>query len=143
MSTVAQLLEAKNPDIWSIAPDASVFEAIKLMADKSIGAVLVIENGKLVGIMSERDYARKVILKNRSSRETPVKDIMTEKLICVSPDHTIDGCMAIMTDKKIRHLPVMEGKKLVGIISIGDVVRSIINDREHTIQQLENYITWG
>jgi CBS domain-containing protein len=143
MSTVAQLLEAKNPEIWSIAPDASVFEAIELMAEKSIGAVLVVENGKLAGIMSERDYARKVILKKRSSRETPVKDIMTEKLICVSPEHTIDECMALMTEKKIRHLPVLDGKKLTGVISIGDVVRSIILDREYTIQQLENYISWG
>lgn len=143
MNTVAQLLEAKNPDIWSIAPDASVFDAIKLMAEKSIGAVLVLEKGKLIGIMSERDYARKVILKSRASRETPVKDIMTEKLICVNPDNTIDECMSIMTEKKIRHLPVLDNKKLTGIISIGDVVRSIIVDHEHTIQQLENYITWG
>lgn len=143
MRTVAQLIESKKPGTWSISPDAMVFDAIKLMAEKGIGAVLVVENENLVGIMSERDYARKVILQNRSSKTTPVREIMTQKLICVSPSHTIDDCMAIMTEKKIRHLPVLENKKLVGIISIGDVVRSIISDREHTIQQLENYITWG
>ena len=143
MRTVAHLLESKKPGTWSISPDASVFEAIQLMADKAIGAVLVVEDKRLVGIMSERDYARKVILKNRSSKETPVRAIMTEKVICVTPGHTIEDCMAIMTEKKIRHLPVLQGEKLVGIISIGDVVRTLLSDREHTIQQLENYITWG
>lgn len=143
MRTVEQLLEAKKPGTWSVAPADSVFSAIELMADKSISAVLVVENETLVGIMSERDYARKVILKNRSSKETSVKQIMTNKLICVTPEHTIDECMALMAEKKIRHLPVLRDKKLEGIISIGDVVRSIISEREYTIQQLENYISWG
>ena len=143
MRTVEQLLEAKKPATWCVSPEDSVFSAIELMANKSIGAVLVVENGTLTGIMSERDYARKVILKNRSSKETSVKQIMTGKLICVTPEHTIDECMALMIEKKIRHLPVLRDKKLEGIISIGDVVRSIITEREHTIQQLENYISWG
>ncbi|MFQ5633409.1 MAG: CBS domain-containing protein, partial [bacterium] len=133
MRTVEQLLEAKKPGTWSVLPDDSVFSAIQLMADKSIGAVLVVENDKLAGIMSERDYARKVILKNRSSKDTPVRNIMTSKLICITPEHTIDECMALMSEKKIRHLPVLQDKKLVGIISIGDVVKSIISEREYTI----------
>lgn len=143
MKTVEHLLAAKMPDIWSVSPDDTVFTAIELMAEKSIGAVVVLDRNKLVGIMSERDYARKVILKNRSSKETRVRDIMTSKVITIRPDQSIEACMAIMTEKKIRHLPVQNDEGLVGIISIGDVVRSIISEHEYTIQQLESYITWG
>ncbi len=140
MKSVRQLLEAKGYDVWSIAPDASVYEALKLMAEKDVGALLVMEGEKLVGIISERDYARKVILKGKSSMQTPVREIMTSKVISVRPDSTIGECMALMTDKRIRHLPVLEEDQVVGVISIGDVVKTIISEQEFLIQQLENYI---
>ena len=140
MATVRQLLEGKSQDVWSIGPDASVFDAIKLMADKYVGALLVMEGGNLVGILSERDYARKVILQGRASKTTPVRDIMTEKVLYVTPDRTIDECMAIMTEKRIRHLPVMEDDKLIGVFSSGDVIKAMISEREFIIEQLENYI---
>ena len=138
--TVRQLLERKGGDIWSIAPEASVYDSIKLMADKGIGALLVIDEGELVGIVSERDYARKVILKGRSSKETPVKDIMTSKVLYVSPEHSLEECMALMTDKRIRHLPVLEEGGLTGIFSVGDVIKAIVSEQEFIIEQLENYI---
>jgi CBS domain-containing protein len=141
MKTVRQLLRAKGYDIWSVAPDDSVYDALKLMADKNVGAVLVTDAGDLVGILSERDYARKVILKGRTSRDTPVREIMTEKVVYVRPDQTTDECMALMTDKRVRHLPVIEDDRLIGIISIGDVVKAIISEQEFMIEQLENYIT--
>ncbi len=140
MKSVRQLLEAKGYDVWSIAPDASVYDALKLMAEKDVGALLVMEGEKLVGIISERDYARKVILKGKSSMQTPVREIMTSKVISVRPESTIGECMALMTDKRIRHLPVLEGRQVVGVISIGDVVKTIISEQEFLIQQLENYI---
>ncbi|RME49009.1 MAG: CBS domain-containing protein [Chloroflexi bacterium] len=140
MKSVRQLLEAKGYDVWSIAPDASVYDALKLMAEKDVGALLVMEGEKLVGIISERDYARKVILKGKSSMQTPVREIMTSKVISVRPESTIGECMALMTDKRIRHLPVLEGDQVVGVISIGDVVKTIISEQEFLIQQLENYI---
>lgn len=140
MITVHQLLQNKR-DIWSVLPDTIVFDAIKLMADKNIGALLVLHAGNLIGIFSERDYARKVILKGKSSKEITVKEIMTEDVVYVQPNQTIEECMALMTSKRIRHLPVLEGEQVVGMISIGDVVKAIISEQEFTIKQLENYIT--
>ena len=142
MKTVQELLRNKGYHIWSIGPDATVYEALTLMAEKDVGALLVLDNaGQLVGILSERDYARKIVLKGRTSRETPVREIMTEKVVWVRPDQTIEECMALMTNKHIRHLPVMEEGRLLGVISIGDVVKDIISEQEFVIAQLENYIT--
>ncbi len=141
MKTIEQLLQAKPSDIWSVTPDFSVYDAIKLMADKNVGALLVLEAGKLIGIISERDYARKVILKGKSSKETPVREVMTKHVIYIRPEQTIEECMALMTDKHFRHLPVYEGKNLIGLISIGDVVKAIISGQKIEIKQLENYIT--
>jgi CBS domain-containing protein len=143
VATVQQLLLTKEPSLWSIAPDALVYDAIRLMAEKEIGALLVLEGGKLVGVMSERDYARKVILKGKSSRETRVRDIMTPEPKCVTPDDTVERCMNIMTDERIRHLPVTQDGRLVGIISIGDVVKAIITQQEFFIEQLRQYIAGG
>ena len=142
MKTVQELLRNKGYHIWSIGPDATVYEALTLMAEKDVGALLVLDNaGQLVGILSERDYARKIVLKGKTSRETPVREIMTEKVVWVRPDQTIEECMALMTNKHIRHLPVMEEGRLLGVISIGDVVKDIISEQEFVIEQLENYIT--
>ena len=138
---VSQLLQNKGRNIYSVVADISVFEALKVMGEKNIGALLVIENDVLKGIISERDYARKVVLKNRTSRDTLVKEIMTEKVITVTPTNTIEECMALMSDKHIRHLPVVEGSKVVGIISVSDIVTSIINEQQNVIQQLHSYIT--
>ena len=151
MRTVKGLLEAKGYDIWAVAPDDSVYDALKLMADKNVGAVLVIDAGEapadsasaLVGILSERDYARRVILKGKPPEDTPVWEIMVEKVLCVRPDQTVEECMALMTDKRVRHLPVVEGDRLIGVISIGDVVKAIVSEHEFMIEQLENYITGG
>jgi CBS domain-containing protein len=140
MITVNQILGEKGRDIWTIAPEAKVFEALKLMAEKSVGALVVVEKGHVAGIISERDYARKIALMGRFSQETPVKDIMTTQIYVVHPDSTADECMALMTDRHIRHLPVMDKDQLAGVISIGDVVKSIISQQKLTIQQLENYI---
>lgn len=140
MRTVDQLLEVKGRHVWTIVPDASVFEAIKLMADKHVGALVVVEKDKVAGIISERDYARKVILKDKSSKQTRVRDIMTDKVVAVTPDRTVEQCMAVMTEKRIRHLPVLQEQKLAGILSIGDLVKEIISEKEFMIQQLENYI---
>lgn len=141
MKTVSQLLQQKGHNIWSIAPDATVYDALELMADKNIGAVLVMDGENLVGILSERDYARKVILKARFSRDTLVREIMTEKVVCVRPDQSVEECMALMTAKRIRHLPVTEGSKVIGVISIGDAVKAVISEQEFIIEQLENYIS--
>lgn len=141
MKSVRQLLSAKARNVWSVSPSQSVFEALQLMAEKDIGAVLVIEGGTVVGIFSERDYARKVILKGKSSKETSVGELMTRDVLYVRPDQSIEECMAVMTDKHIRHLPVMENEKLLGIVTIGDIVKAIISDQQFTIRELENYIT--
>ena len=141
MITVKQLLQVKGNHIWGIDSNATVYEALKVLAEKDVGALLVIDSGKLVGIISERDYARKVVLKGKSSMETPVREIMTSEVITVGIDQTIEDCMALMTSRRIRHLPVLEGGKLAGVISIGDVVKSIISQQEFVIEQLENYIT--
>ena len=140
MMTVRQLLERKGTEIWSIAPDASVFDAIQLMAEKGIGALLVIDKGELVGIISERDYARKVILKGRSSKQTPVQDIMTEKVLYVPPSRSLEECMALMTERRIRHLPVIDEGRLAGVFSVGDVIKAMISEQEFIIEQLESYI---
>ena len=141
MKQVSHLLNDKGRDVWSLPPDASVYEAIEQMAEKGVGALLVMEGERLVGIVSERDYARKVILKGKASRETRVGEIMSHPVICARPELTVEETMALMTDKHIRHLPVVVEEKVVGVISIGDVVRGIIEDHEFHIQQLTNYIT--
>jgi CBS domain-containing protein len=140
MTTVGQLLRVKGSEVVTIAPDATVLEGLELMARHDIGALVVVDGKKVAGIMSERDYARKVILHHKSSRDIPVGDIMTEEVFSVSPDETIDECMAIMTDKRVRHLPVLDGRDLVGVLSIGDLVKATIADQEFTIRQLEGYI---
>jgi CBS domain-containing protein len=142
MTTIRQIL-ANKPDIYSVPPATTVFEALTLMAEKNVGALLVTEGGQLKGIFSERDYARKVILMGKSSRETRVSEIMTSRVICVGPEQTAEACMALMTDKRVRHLPVLESERLVGVISIGDVVRAIVSEQQFTIRQLESYITSG
>ena len=140
MKTVSHLLDAKGKDIWSLTPDATVYEAIDQMAQKGCGALLVMERERLLGIVSERDYARKVILQGKSSRKTKVREIMSYPVICARPELTVEETMAIMTEKRIRHLPVVVEEKVVGVISIGDVVRGIIHDQEFEIHQLTNYI---
>jgi CBS domain-containing protein len=141
MTTVNDLLRVKGNDVWSIGPDASVYEALALLAEKDVGALAVVDAGRLVGIVSERDYARKVILKGKTSRETPVREIMTEKVLWVRLDHSIEECMALMTNRRVRHLPVLDEGRLIGMISIGDVVKAIISEQEFMIEQLANYIT--
>ena len=140
MKSVRQLLQAKGREIYTITPDARVFDALKLMAEKEVGALVVTEGGRLAGIISERDYARKVILLGKSSQDIPVREIMTRKVITVAPDSTVEDCMAIMTNKRIRHLPVTEGERLAGVLSIGDLVKEVIAEQEQTIRQLESYI---
>ncbi len=141
MNTVRELIDSKGEAVWSVAPDAPVFEALSLMAEKNIGAVVVLEGDTLAGILSERDYARKVILRGRSSRETPVREIMTAKVTSVGPDESLESCMEVMTARRIRHLPILEGDRVRGVISLGDVVEVILSNREKTIGQLERYIT--
>jgi CBS domain-containing protein len=142
MKTVRELLRNKGYHVWSIGPEATVYEALTLMAEKDVGALLVLDGaGQLVGILSERDYARKVVLKGRTSRETPVREIMTGRVVWVRPDQTIEDCMALMTNRRVRHLPVLEENRVLGVISIGDVVKDVISEQEFMIEQLENYIT--
>ena len=140
MKTVKEILQAKAQKLLSIAPDASVLDALRLMAEKEVGALVVLEGERLAGIFSERDYARKVILQGKSSKDTAVREIMTHKVVCVQPEQSIEDCMALMTDKRIRHLPVLEDQTVVGVISIGDVVKEVISEQRFVIEQLEHYI---
>ncbi|MGB4705207.1 MAG: CBS domain-containing protein [Candidatus Saccharicenans sp.] len=140
MITVRQILEEKGHQVWTISPESTVYEALKIMAEKEVGALIVVDKDQVVGIISERDYARKVVLKGKSSLETPVKEIMTSQVYFVNPEFTAEECMALMTEKRIRHLPVIEKNKLVGVISIGDVVKSVIASQKIQIEHLQNYI---
>ncbi len=140
MSSIKQILDNKGHRVWSVAPEASVFEALELMAEKNVGALPVLKDGKVAGIFSERDYARKVVLKDKSSRDTSVSEIMTRDVVVISNDESIEACMNKMSEYRIRHLPVMHEEKLEGIISIGDVVNFIISEQQFKIDQLENYI---
>ena len=140
MKTIRQLLQAKGNRIFTIGPDARVFDALRLMAEKDVGALVVMDGDRLAGIISERDYARKVTLHGKSSHEIQVCEIMTGKVITVEPGQTVEECMALMTNKRIRHLPVTDGGQLIGLLSIGDLVKEVIADQEQTIRQLESYI---
>lgn len=142
-TTVRQLIHRKGNAVWSTQPDTTVFEALTLMEGKGIGALLVFHENQLIGVFSERDYARKVILKGKSSHDTTVGEVMTEKVLFVHPHQTMNDCMALMTDKHIRHLPVLEDDFVIGVISIGDVVKEIISEQGFVIGQLENYIAGG
>jgi CBS domain-containing protein len=140
---VKTLLESKPNDLWTIGPKASVYEALELLAAKDVGALLVVEGERVVGLFSERDYARKVILKGKSSRDTRVEELMSREVLYVRPDQTVENCMSLMTARRVRHLPVLESGKLIGIVTIGDVVKSIIDHKDGLIHELENYITGG
>lgn len=141
MKSVRHLLEVKGNDVWTIEPDATVYHALEVLSEKDIGALVVIDNSALVGVFSERDYARKVALHGRSSKETRVQQVMTPDVITVGPDQPVDDCMSLMTEHRIRHLPVLEDGKIIGVISIGDVVKEVIAEQEFQIEQLTNYIS--
>ena len=141
MESIRQLLELKGHDVWSVTPQDQVFEAIRVMAEKGVGALLVMDNKRLAGIVSERDYARKVILLGKSSKSTQVEDIMTVDPVTVTPQQSVDECLSIMTAHRFRHLPVVDGDEVVGVLSLGDLVRSIIDDQKHQIDSLEQYIS--
>jgi CBS domain-containing protein len=138
---IRAILARKGAEVWSVAPDAMVFDAIRLMSAKNVGALLVLEGERLAGIISERDYTRKVILKGKSSRETQVQEIMSKAVISVSPVTSIEECLRLMTEKRVRHLPILDGEKVAGVVSIGDLVKWIISAQSSTIDQLESYIT--
>ena len=140
MTTVRQILESKTHGLLSIPPDASVFDALRKMADHDVGALVVLDEGRLVGVFSERDYARKIILSGKSSRATQVRKILMEEVPCVRRDNTVDECMALMTDKRVRHVPVLEGDQVVGIVSIGDLVKEKMSHQQFVIDELEHYI---
>jgi len=140
MQTVSQLLQAKGTEVFSVAPEDSVLHAIELMATRHVGALVVMDNDSLIGIISERDYARKVILKSRSSHDTPVSDIMTSPAVSVTPDDTVHHCMELMTEGRFRHLPVLMGGRVMGMLSIGDLVKAVIQEQSEHIEQLERYI---
>jgi CBS domain-containing protein len=140
MTIVRQLLNEKPPGVHTIGPDSTVYDAIAKMAERDVGSLVVMDGDKLVGIITERHYARNVVLKGKASPTTPVRDIMERRVICARPDQTVEQCMAVMSGRRVRHLPVLEGKKVIGIISIGDLVKSIIGDQKFIIDQLEHYI---
>lgn len=140
MATVRQVLEEKGDTVWTIGPEASVYDAVALMAEKEIGSLAVMQDGRLVGLITERDYARKVILMGRASKDTPVRDIMTTRVIYARPDQSVEECMAVITDQRVRHLPVLENGHLIGLISIGDLVKAIIAEQQFIIDQLVHYI---
>jgi CBS domain-containing protein len=139
--TIDEILQHKSPELWTIAPDATVFDAIHLMADRNIGALLVMSGQRLVGVVSERDYTRKVAIKGKSSRETMVREIVSSPVIAATPAHTVEECMRLMTEHRVRHLPVLDGDQVIGILSIGDLVNWIISTQSVTITQLESYIS--
>lgn len=141
--TIESILHQKNRQVWSVAPDATVYDAIAMMADKNVGALLVVENGALVGIISERDYSRKVMLRGKRSRETLVREIMSTQLTTVDPNESVDRCLRNMTEKRVRHLPVVKDGAICGVISIGDLVKHVISAQSATIDQLERYISGG
>ena len=141
MTSIRQLLATKGHDVWSISPEASVFDALSLLAEKNIGALLVLQEGEIVGIVSERDYARKIALRGKASIQTPVSDIMTRDVVTADPQTSVKDALALMTEKRIRHLPVVDGGRLIGFVSIGDLVKSIIADQEIMISHLEQYIS--
>ncbi len=143
MITVKEILKEKGGEILTISPQDTVYKALEIMAEKNLGALIVVEGEKVVGMFSERDYARNVVLKGKSSKNTLVKDLMSENPCYVRPEQTLNDCMALITEKRTRHLPVLDGEKLVGIVSIGDVVKQYVMDKEFTIKQLENYISGG
>ena len=143
MTSVRQLLDGKSPEVQAVAPGAAVIDAIRLMAQKGIGAVLVMNGPKLVGILSERDYARKIVLMDRSSATTPVQEIMTAEVVTVAPTVSVEQCLELVTQRRIRHLPVLEGGEVVGVISIGDLVKSVIEQQRRELGQLQEYITQG
>ena len=140
MTTLKMMLKDKGHDVWSVHPDDTVLDAIKMLAEKDIGALIVIKDDKPVGIFTERDYARNLYLKGKSSLDTAVRDVMVAPVICVKPDQTVNECMALMTAKRFRHLPIMDGDELVGMVSIGDLVKSVIAEQQFTIEQMEQYI---
>ncbi len=143
MKTAGDIIRKKGSHVWSVTPDTTVYDTLRLMAEKEIGAVVVLEAGQPVGIFSERDYARQVILKGRTSKDTPVRDVMASRVVFVRPEQSIEDCMALMTDKRVRHLPVLQQGALGGMISIGDVVKEMISEKEFIIEQLANYIQQG
>ena len=140
MTLISQILKAKGGKTWTVSPNTTVYDALSLMAQKDIGALVVVENDTVIGLFSERDYARKVILQGKSSKETEVNEIMTDEVLCVGPDQTVAKCMALMTEKRIRHIPILDKGQLVGVISIGDVVKAIITEQQIIINHLEDYI---
>ena len=141
MKTVKEILAEKGHDVWSIGVDDTVYDALELMAEKDVGALLVLEHGNIKGLFSERDYARRITLQGRSSPETQVKEVMTKRVVCTSPSRTAEECMALMTEKRVRHLPVVDGDQTLGMVSIGDLVKAIISHQKFIIEQLESYIT--
>ena len=140
METIKQLLDEKGRDVYSIGPDAPVFDALKAMADMEVGSLVVLEGATLVGIVSERDYARNVVLKGKTSKDTPVREVMTAPVVYVHPHQRLEECMALMTEKRVRHLPVLDGEDVIGVLSIGDLVKAVISEQQLVIEQLEHYI---
>ncbi len=141
MKSVSDILNFKGHEIWAVKPDDTIFDSLQLMAEKEIGALLVMDGDKLVGIVTERDYARKVILEGKSSKSSSVTEIMTKQVLCVAPERTIEECMALMTDKRARHLPVLDHKRVIGLVSIGDLVKAMISEQKMLIDQLQHYIS--
>ena len=141
MGTVNDILNRKGRDVWSVPPDWMFFDALRLMAEKDVGALLVMNGDKLVGIVTERDYARKIVLAGKSSRDTPVRDVMTTRVLCARADQTVEQCMALMTDKRARHLPILDHKHVIGLVSIGDLVKAVIREQKFVIEQLQQYIS--
>ena len=141
MGTVNEILNAKGRDVWSVPPDWMFFDALRLMAEKDVGALVVMEGTKLTGLVTERDYARKIVLAGKSSRDTPVRDVMTTRVLCARADQTIEECMALMTDKRTRHLPILDHKHVIGLVSIGDLVKATIREQKFVIEQLQHYIS--